>query len=824
MKIFRRKIIILLAFFIPISNGLLAQNKGSVTGIVKDAQENIPFASVFLLDKSTNAIVKQVETDTSGVFQLSGLEDGSFIVKISHVGYEPVIITSVIISSTKNRWKLGLINMQADKHNTLEGITVNSPKSDAQIGFNKKKFSVEQSLVSKGGNALDVLQNTPSVQIDASGNVGLRGSSKVNVLVDGKPSLIGGGNVAQILQSLPASAIESIEVITNPSARYDAEGESGIINIILIKNKKLGFNGSAAVTAGTPDNYNGSAGVSFQNSRVNIYLNDSYRYGTRLSNGFQDITYVKGGAPVMFSHETFPSTTVDKGNNIKGGIDYYITDKTALSVSGSMNTLANNRSEYLSIDELNASHAPVQLSHRSNDISGTGNSYEVNLDFSTGFAKPKEELTFNAGYSHGNNDGIQRYTTDVYNLNGEAVTMPPAILRNNNSEENTFYNIAANYTLPLGKSGALSAGYRGQIRIGTKTQLSADFNNATTDYDKNYAFSNLFNSNNQVHAFYFNYQGEKNNFSYQVGLRAEDAVLSATLSGFDSSGAAYNTPIRVANFRLYPGIFLTQKIAKAQQLQLSYARRVSRPVPRQMNPVPDVSDPVNYDTGNPNLLPEDIHFFELSYSKEWEKITLSSSLYYRLTKDFIKRVEGDPVNGVITTISQNLPYAYSSGLEIIGRFDLFKVWSFTCNANVYHNKTDAAPAYGLLETSGFSWNTNITNNIRIAENLSIQLRGDYRAADVVAQDGNHAAYGIDAGAKFDLLHKRATINFSGRDIFNTRKWGFLRVSNAVLLDFERLTQSSRANLTFTYRFGKSSITTRKIKRVEAPSEISPDNG
>lgn len=725
-----------------------------------------------------------------------------------------LLFTSRLLAQNKDT-----VTNTPDKTRILSGVTVVAQKNEAQIGFNKKKFAVDQSLVSKGGAAADLLQNIPSVQINGNGDISIRGSSGVNVLIDGKPSLIAGGNIAQLLQSIPASSIESIEVITNPSARYDAEGQAGIINIILIKNKKSGFNGSAAATAGVQHNYNGSANIGFQNSRLNLYASYGYRYGTRLSNGYQYLTYLHANDPVVFSNETFPSTTVDKGSNLKAGMDYYLNEKNVLSVSGSFNNATNNRKEFLSIDELSASHAIIEQSHRTNLTNGKGNSYDINLDFSKTFNKPKEELTVSLGFSQGANHNLQSYTTDVYNINGEVVKTMPAILQNNNSEHNRFYNAQLNYILPVGKTGELDAGYRSQIRWSDRVQDAYNFNNATGLYDKYDGVSNTFKSNNQVHALYLNYQNQVGNFSYQVGVRAEDALLSATLMGYDTGHVLYYTPFRVTNFRLYPSIFLTQKTGAEQQLQFSYSRRVARPTPRQLNPVLDVSDPVNYDAGNPALLPEDIHFFELGYQQYWKVITLTASLYYRQTNDFIKRIEGPPVKGIITTTSQNLAHSCTGGLELISKVNVMKAWNFLVNANVYHNKTAAAPAYGLSASEGFSWNANITHNIIINDHFSLQLRGDYRAADVVAQDRNHAAYGVDAGVKFDFLNKRATINFSGRDIFNSRKWSFLRESNAVLLDFERHTESARANIAFTYRFGKSSLAVKKIKHNDEQPEI-----
>ncbi|WP_052496668.1 TonB-dependent receptor [Pedobacter lusitanus] len=327
MNLHKIKSSLIVLFVLGIVFSSSAQSDRKIKGFVKDAitLESIPFASVVLLDKMTSTIIKSIQTDTTGLFILDQLPDGLFKCKVSYIGYQSVVKDSVVISSVDRTVNFGNILINPGKGNLLSEVTIIGPSNHTQIGLDKKKFSVEQSLVSKGGSATDLLQNIPTVSVDATGNVNLRGSSNVNVLIDGKPSLIAGGNVTQILQSLPASAIESIEVITNPSAKYDAEGESGIINIVLKKNKKLGLIGAVEATAGTRNNYNGNASLSFQNSKVNVYGNYSYRNSTTVSNGHQNISYLRPADSVAFSNETFPSKSINKGHNIKAGIDYYLT-------------------------------------------------------------------------------------------------------------------------------------------------------------------------------------------------------------------------------------------------------------------------------------------------------------------------------------------------------------------------------------------------------------------------------------------------------------------------------------------------------------------
>lgn len=813
----------LLLFFISFSLFAQTGGKAKITGTLKDAQtqETIPFASAVLINKTTKANVKVAQTDINGAFVMADIPAGTFTFKISYVGYQTMVRDNVVITASSGTLNFGDIKMNASKGNVLSEVTVTAQKAPMQMGIDKKVFSVDQSLVSEGGSAGDLLQNVPSVSTDIDGNVSLRGSTGVKVLIDGKPSLIAGGNVAQILQSIPASSIESVEVITNPSAKYDAEGQSGIINIVLKKNTKLGFNGSAAVTAGNRDNYNANTNLSFQNSKVNLYGNYSYRYGNRIGGGYQDIFYKQPTNTTVFANQNTTSSSLDKGHNAKAGLDYYLTQKSVISLSGSYNSRENDRDELTDIQQLSSSRNTVLNSYTTNKNNGSGNSYDLNLDFNQKFKKPKEELTFNFGYSHGDNDNFQTYNSNVTNLNGTPVDLRQSLQRTTNNGNNTNYNIQLDYSLPVGKAGKVEAGYRSQIRLSDNNQY-ADSVLTTGVYDPNNKLINDFSSKDQVHALYLNYQNQIKDFGYQVGLRAEDAQLNTHLNGF-TGNVLTGSDGKIEYKRLYPSVFLTQKLKGDQQVQLSYTRRVNRPRPWDTNPFLDVSDRLNYRAGNPNLLPEDVHSFELGYSKYWKKVTLTSSLYFRQTNDVIQRVRSIPVNGIITTTPQNLSHQINSGLELIGRFDLIKTLNFTTNVNLYQSKFAGDDRYNIPSNSGFSWNANLTGNLTVVKNLSLQMRGDYRAAEVMAQGKRNAMYGIDGGAKYDFPNKKASLSFNVRDIFNTRKWSMTTDDNYTNVDFARRMQGTMGNLTFSYRFGKSTFNFKKTKK-DDQQENRPDEG
>lgn len=811
------KVLLLTLAFCSATITLNAQSAsdGKITAKVVDAQtgETIPFASAMIINRKTKAVVKGMQTDANGNLNMTALPKGAFTFKVSYVGYQTMVRDSVAITDAHKEINLGTIKMKTAKGTALKEVAITAQKSTMQLGIDKKVFSVDQSLVSEGGSASDLLQNVPSVQSDIDGNVSLRGSTGVKVLIDGKPSMIAGGNVAQILQSIPASSIESVELITNPSAKYDAEGQSGIINIVLKKNKKLGLNGSVALTAGNRDNYNANTSLSFQNSKVNIYGNYSYRYGNRLGGGYSNIQYLNPSFPTAFANQSTDSKSLDKGHNFKAGLDYYLAPKSILSFTGGFNIRDNDRNEFLNIDKLNTSKTPLELSKRNNSNSGSGGSYDLSLDFVQKFKKPKEELTFNFSFSDGTNDNYQNYQTDVYNINGADVNLLPAIQINDGKGTNRSYNIQTDYTLPVGKTGKIETGYRSQIRYADNNTFSTNFNHLSDEYDINFALTNEFNSKDQVHALYVNFQNQVKNFGYQIGLRGEDATLDTRLGRYDNAGNLSYVPGKVAYKRLYPSIFLTQKFNADQQLQLSYSRRVNRPRGWDTNPFLDVSDPLIWRQGNPNLKPEDVHAYELSYSKYWKKITFISTAYMRQTNDVIQRIrtEADE-NGITIVTPRNLTRELSSGLELIARVDAAKAWNFTGNVNLYQRKLDGVPQFGIVDNSGFSWNANLTNNFILPYNITMQVKGDYRSREIMAQGRRNAMYGVDAGARYDFKNKKSSLSLNVRDVFNTRRWSMTTGANNAITDFRRYMQGTMASLTYAYRFGKNDFNFKKTKK------------
>ena len=795
-----------------------SQKDIKISGMLTDSITHmpIPFATVALLNQQTKALIKGAQTDTSGHFVLENLPAGAFTLRVSYVGYNNFLKEDILIDPATGDLNLGTLLMSESKNSILKEVAITAKKEALQYIDGKKVFSVNQSLVSKGGNAADLLQNVPTLQIDGTGNISLRGSTNVKVLIDGKPSIIADGDIAKILQSIPASAIENIEVIPNPPANYDANGE-GIVNIILKKNSRPGLNGSVNIGGGTRENYNGDASLSYQSGKVNVYGNYSLKNGNTLVTGRQNYTFLKPTDSVKYTNETFPYVIRNKIQFVKAGVDYLLTPQSTLSLSASFNTRNAHQNQLLSLTNYSAADVLLESYNRFNTVTNNNKSYEFDLDYNLRFKKPKEELSFNFSYAYGSFQDYEQYTTRYNPVNGVQSSNIDTPLISDTRHHSTNYNIQADYVLPVGKSGQFSAGYRTQITLGDNDQYAYNvFSAGPTPF---YTFTDLFSSNNQVDAVYVNYKDQIGNFSYQAGVRGEDSHLDATFMSYNTTDMLVATPIKVPVIGLYPSVLLTEKLENNSQLQFTFANRLSKPTVRQFNSTTDFSDPTNYRTGNPNLVPQSVTNLELDYNKTWQNITFTSGIYYNMIHNVIKYIQSDPVNGETTTMPENLKYSNTTGLELIGHLTIVKGWDLIANANIFDQDNAAAPQYGISANNGISWNANITTNVTPVQRLSFQIHADYTAPYYLLQDRNRANYGMDAAAKYDFAGNRASLSFNANDIFNTRKRAILRSSDDLLIDLEVRTISSRATFTFSYRFGAGSGASKRkqVKRIEDAS-------
>lgn len=800
--------------------GAQAQSGGTVTGKLVDVSNNQPlsFATVSIINKADNQ-AKSMQTGMDGQFTFAGVGNGTYIFRANYVGYLTFNRDTIRVTPKRQLFNLGTIKLSASK-GVLKEVTVTAQRSQIQLGIDKKSFAVDQSLVSQGGSATDLLANVPSVQVDADGNVSLRGSTNVRILINGKPSALT-GDLTDILQSIPASAIQTIEVITNPSSKYDAEGQSGIINIVLKQNAQKGFTGSATASAGTHNTYNGSLNLAYQNKKINVYTNYSYRRADRIGNGYSNKNTVFANGHDTLENQTQDQKSSYRSENFRSGIDYNIDPKTTISFSNNINVRNRTRYQNGATNILGDNNLTQQVL-QNNTSPGSGHNYDFNLDFDHKFNKKDEELTANVGYSTGNEnnyDYLNTHYTNYFPVSDSSFLQDNHTL---NHEHN--WNLQVDYTLPL-KNGNIDMGYRSTFNTNDNNYL-VDTADAISPFGPDLAQTNEFVYREVVHAIYTDFQHTFGKFSIQAGLRLEDAHINTSLTD-----SAKTTPYHDYYWRLYPSLFLTEKLSDDQTLQLSYSRRVSRPRDREISPFLNTADPLNYSVGNPALLPEDTHSFELSYIDYYKTLTLTSSLYYRLTNDNIQQVResymGSP--DISLTEYENVKSASNAGYELIAKLSPSQAFDLTGNLNVYYAHIDGDPALGLTTTSGYAWNGNLTANIKPVKSLSFQIRGDYQAPQVVPQGKMYAIYGVDGGVRYDIS-KKLNVSVNARDIFNTRKYNSdIQYNTPAFNSYQYTDRRWSTGLvlaTLSYRFGSNMQrpAARKQKNPDQNQNQDQDNG
>lgn len=825
-KIGIRSVILWCIFLMQL--GAKAQvGKASLTAVVIDGTSGDPvgFASAALLIQGSNAYVDGMQTGDDGKVLFRDVAPGNYSVRVTYVGYEDYMVEHVVLQAGKS---LDLGNISLKRAGAvLDEVVVEGTPPPMELGIDRKIFNVAESTLSVGGTAADVLTNIPSLQVDMDGTVSLRGSSSVRVLINGRESALAGSDVSRFLQSMPANSIEKVEVITNPSSKYDAEGQSGIINIVLKKNSYVGFNGSANVSGGSYGNYMAGMNLNFRNKSFNYYGGYTFNRRNMVGNGVNNTEFLANHSLIDNQSE---NRRLGRNHSVQLGVDYYPGDKTFIGLSGNFTTRGNKRNEdlfYQYIDHPELLGNSSRLSRQNEDDLGG----EVALDLRQTFKHEGEDLTANLTYGYDTEDGVNRFNQDY--------TQPPSGLYelhriNDTKETGHNMNVQIDYVRPFGddENHKLEAGYRTMIRRGLESQYSeAD---STKGLLPDYRVSNDFDMISTVHALYANYQDKlTENFGYQVGLRAEQAYLDTELGLLDPALAADQRTVvgRQDYFRVYPSVFLTQKFGKENQLQLSYTRRVSRPRGWQVNPFVDVSDNLNHRQGNPNLLPEDIHSFELAYTKTWPSVLLTTSLYQRIVRDVTQPIISavDVDNGVTLMQWQNLGKNENTGFELISRIDLTKKWDVMANVNAYHTwfsggtALNDAGSFSIASNSGFSWNANATTNYRIMPLLSLQARFDYQAPRIMAQGRTLANFVIDAALKYDVLNRKGSIMFNARDLLNQRRFGGFTDNGSTYRYYEYRWMRRTFMLSFSYRFGDQSLKREERKRKDAQN-FSGDGG
>jgi outer membrane receptor protein involved in Fe transport len=751
------------------------QVKGTITDIKSRA---VSFATIGVFRQADSGYVDGVSAADDGKFSIE-LPAGKYFLRINMIGYE----NNVVPLKMQKSIQLGNIVMRESAHQLAE-VQIKSEREQMELKLDKRVFHVASSLNSAGANATEVLENIPAITVDAEGKVSLRGNANVRILVDGKYS--GLANSADALQQLQANMIDKVEVVTNASARYDAQGEAGIINIILKKDHKGGWNGSVNGNVGYNRQFGGGFNLNYRKGKTNLYGN--YSISQRDQPGTSHTYQRYTGADTSFTYEQeYKHERKKFGNNGMIGMDYTINNYNALSASAFLRSGLGNNSYWRKYNDLSQADEMIGYSVRLEDQKEVEDYYEASLSYKRTFAKKDKSWT--ADFKWSNDQDIER---SAYTENS---TYTPSTDFENSSVASTERNwlFQTDFIQPVGKEGRVEAGLRSAIR-----QISNEFSFSELTRSGNVyppQYNDRYHYDEYIHAAYIMAGNTFGRFSAQAGLRGELSDI-ATLQR--SNNAKHNKQY----FNLFPSLALSYKLRDKNNLQFSYSRRVNRPDQWDLLPFTKFGDNREMRLGNPDLNPEFTHSFELGLLQNWENGSLLSSVYYRNTTDVIQMLSTVDANGIVLLLSRNLAEQNTYGFEFNFNYSLLKWLKFTTGLNLFHVAVAGNFEGQDLSRSAYTWTNRSALNATVAGGWKAQASFNYRGPRTTAQGKELSSYYMDIGISRELMKGSATLTFNVRDVFNTRKWRNKTDTPQLFAETEMQWRPRSFQLSFSYRINQ----------------------
>ena len=808
---FYLSLILLLATLINYSQNKPEGKKIKVTGkvIEKGTSQPLEYSTISITNTTTNKVVSGGITNATGDFSFDATP-GIYNVKIEFISFKSIEFKAKPIKETTN---LGTIELETDA-TQLKDVVVRSEKTTIDIKLDKKVYNVGKDLMVKGGTVSDVLDNIPSVAVSVEGTISLRGNENVKILIDGKPS--SAININDALRQIPADAIEKVEVITNPSARYDAEGGGGLLNIILKKGKTNGINGTIIATGGYPANQGLSANINFKSKNFNLFTSQGYNYKSNPGSMINNTKYLKSPSNI---DEFRDNKRINKGYNGSFGMDWFLNKTTTwTNIINYRRTINNNEEDVLS-NNYDADYNFNYSRNRDNLNNVKSENVEYTTNFTKNFKKQGHKLTIDGAFSL-NKDidlaGITDKTSNSSTINFDATK---------NNQTQTRNLLQSDYVLPLGKNSQLEAGYRGS------------FTNQEIDYEVknngiiNSEFTNVLEYKEKINAFYSQFGTKINKISMLYGMRFEDSNIDINqLTSAIYKNKKYN------NF--FPSAFFTYEINDQTSLSLNYSKRINRPRGREINPFNNYSSNINIFKGNPDLDPSKTDAYDFGFLKRWSKLTLSTSIYYNTTNNssrMVRYVEGFNTIGIPVTITSfvNIGSEARSGFEFTLNYSPYKWWKLNSNFNFFRTQVKGDFIYSYtdltnqtitkfqdLTKSSNSWSARLSSKISLPKKIDWQTNATYNGPQYNAQNTVKGIFAMNLAFSKDVLKDKATIALNVNDVFNSRKRKMLTFNEDLTAYTEMQWRKRQVTLSFTYRFNKQ----KSDKEKQPKREGEGDNG
>lgn len=765
-----------------------APKTGSVSGTVIDkaSGRQLEYITVSLQNTSTKEAIRTVATDRQGSFRLENVPVGEYRISYAPLGAEAEETKPFSVTTPDTSVKLGQLELRSSVL-TMDKFEVSATRAAQLNSIDRKTYNVGKDLQSATGNASDLLQNVPSVQVDIDGNVSLRGSGNVLILINGRPSTLMGKSRAEVLQQLPADSIDKIEVVTNPSAIYKPDGTAGIINISLKKQRDPGYSGTVTVAAGNDRRGNVGISANYNPGKLNLFASLSLRQDDRLRRATDTRTVIDPESGLLTqATKTTIETSRPLSRVARLGIDYDLSenDKVALSANYNRRTLLRRATDFNIWSVTGASELRYERTRIDPEYE---EGREIGASWQHSFGKEGHELSMELK-SSSNEEVEDNHYTNTY----QSPATPTTTDNTRIAVDDKGMEAVVDYVYPINDDSKLEAGYNL-----TTDRLFQDFLVDSIDPVTGKTRSNQFRHDEAIHAFYMTYARNIGKLGVLAGLRPEFALTKSDL---------LTTREQVSNdyARVYPSLHLAWHFTDKHEVQANYSHRVRRPEADELNPFPEYSDPYNLRAGNPKLLPEDIHSLEFGYCYKGDSTGFTSTIYHRELYNGFTSVTRSLGDGVLLTTHENLSTSRSSGLEITANADLGKWATLNFSSNTFLNTIDASNLGFSSGKSDMSWAAKLGATLHLTKNDLLQFNTNYSSSRLTPQGSKRPSFVANTGLRHDFARKKYSLILTVSDLFNSQKEA-TRIDTPLLKEEIVRRRSSRiVYVGFIYTFGKAS--------------------
>ncbi len=759
-----------------------------ISGIIIDDSSKTPleYATVVFKNTVDKKIITGGITNDKGEYSIL-VETGEYIISYEFIGFKTVTNPSRKITKDEN---LGTQFLTPDLE-ALDEVEIIAEKTTVEIKLDKKIYNVGKDLTVRGGTVSDVLDNVPSVSVDVEGNVALRGNDNVRILINGKPSGLVGLNSTEALRQLPAESIEKIEVITSPSARYDAEGTAGILNIILRRSKLQGLNGAITTNVG----YNPTAGISgninYRTGDINLFNTTGINYREVPGNSSSFTRYTDTG---NFLDEKSDYDRIRRGLNTNFGVEWYLDDSASITTSILYRKNDNESNTTNTINQLDSNQNLVSSTTRFDPENENGTTIQYALNYNKNFKTSGHKLTFDFQYEDTNEDENSKIEVNGFNSEN-VITL----------EDQTRILLQMDYILPIGEKSRFELGFRGNFNTQITDYTVEIFDINSNSFIVNTDLTNQFNYGEDLIGVYSQYGSKIGKFSYLLGLRMENTRLTLDqVTSNDFNNKNYTG--------LFPTVNLNYELTDSENITLAYNRRLRRPRSFFINPFPSRSSVTSIFQGNPDLDPSYSGQFNLGYLKRFGKFTFDSSTYYSRATDAFSFISFD-TGTTITIAGQEVPVIQRTpinlatqsrfGVEFTLSYRASKKWNINGNFNFFQNETNGITPNGLdLSNKNSSWQARINNKYTLPGKIDWQTRLVYRGPSADAQNKREGVFSTNLAFSKDLFKEKASLAFNVSDLFNSRKRKQTTTTPTFNANSEFQWRQRSFNLSFTYRFNQ----------------------